>query len=261
VTAPVFVVPESAIDDVRPGATVRLDGPEGRHAATVRRLTAGEPLRLVDGVGRYAEAVVASVVDSSTIDVTVSRAGREPVPAPRIVVAQALPKGERGELAVEMLTEVGADVIVPWAAERCIAVWRGDKAERGRRRWADAAHAAAKQSRRTWFPDVAPLATTADVARLAAGAALALVLHEDATDPIGDVVLPPAGDVLLVVGPEGGIGLGERDTLAAAGAREVRLGPTVLRTSTAGVAAVSALLAPSARWRDRAAAPDARMVP
>ena len=132
------------------------------------------------------------------------------------MVVQALPKGERGELAVEVLTEVGTDVIVPWAAERCVAVWRGEKAVRGRRRWVDTAHAAAKQARRARFPVVEELATTVDVAARVASASLALVLHEDATDPIGDVALPAEGDVLLVVGPEGGISASEREELSAA---------------------------------------------
>ena len=260
-TPPVFVVPAAAIDDARPGVDVRLDGPEGRHAVTVRRLAAGEPVRLVDGAGRYADATVAVVVDASTADLIVVAAGREPEPAPRIVVVQALPKGERGELAVEVLTEVGTDVIIPWAAERCVAVWRGEKAVRGRRRWVDTAHAAAKQARRARFPVVEELATTVDVVARVATASLALVLHEDATDPIGDVALPAEGDVLLVVGPEGGISASEREELSAAGAREVRLGPSVLRTSTAGVAAVSAVLARSPRWRVRVPAADARMEP
>ncbi len=260
-TPPVFVVDTAALDGVRVGALARLDGPEGRHAATVRRVGAGERIRLVDGEGRFADATVARIVDSSTVEVEVVRAGREPVPAPRIVVVQALPKGERGELAVEVLTEVGTDVIVPWAAERCIAQWRGEKAERGRRRWSDAAHAAAKQARRTWFPVVGPLAGTAEVVRLAASAELTLVLHEEADEPIGAVVLPDGGDVVVVVGPEGGIAPGELADLSAAGARAVRLGPTVLRTSTAGVAAVSALLANGPRWLVRPERSDARMEP
>lgn len=260
-TPPVFVVPAAVLDAAHPGATVRFDGPEGRHAVTVRRLTVGETVRLVDGDGTYVDAAVAAVVDSSTLDLTVTDAGREPEPSPRVVVVQALPKGERGELAVELLTEIGADVIVPWAAERCIAVWRGEKAERGRRKWADAAHAAAKQSRRTRFPSVAPLASTAEVVRLVTVAGAALVLHEDATVPVGDVALPTHGDLVIVVGPEGGIAPAERDAFAAAGAREVRLGPTVLRTSSAGIAAVSALLARSPRWLGAAGATDARMEP
>lgn len=260
-TPPVFVVAGAALDGARSGSTLRLDGPEGRHAATVRRMGPGEAVRLVDGAGRYADGTVARVVDASAVDVDVDRAGIEPAPAPRIVVVQALPKGERGELAVEVLTEVGVDVIVPWAAERCIAQWRGEKAERGRRRWTDAAHAAAKQARRTWFPVVAPLAATADVVDLIATATLALLLHEDGASPVGAVDLPLAGDVVIVVGPEGGISPVELDRMAEAGGRDVRLGPTVLRTSSAGIAAVSALLAHAPRWLDPVPVPDARMEP
>ncbi len=169
---------------------------------------------------------------------------------PRIVVVQALPKGERGELAVELLTEIGADAIVPWAATRCVTQWKGERAERGQRRWADAAHAAAKQARRARFPEIRGLAGTAEVAGLVRAATLAMVLHETARAPISDLVLPPVGDVVVVVGPEGGLTDAELELLTASGATAVRLGPTVLRTSSAGIAAVAALLASSARWRE-----------
>jgi 16S rRNA (uracil1498-N3)-methyltransferase len=149
---------------------------------------------------------------------------------------------------VELLTEVGVDVIVPWSAANCVTQWRGDRVERAHRRWADAAHAAAKQARRARFPEVAPLASTADVIGLVQHAALALVLHEGAERAIGDVAAPDAGDLVLVVGPEGGLAPAERTDLVAAGAAEVRLGPSVLRTSSAGIAAVAALLAPTPRW-------------
>jgi 16S rRNA (uracil1498-N3)-methyltransferase len=161
---------------------------------------------------------------------------------------QALPKGERGELAVEVLTEVGVDRIVPWAASRSVAVWKGERATRSRAKWQATAREAAKQSRRSWLPTVTPLASTSDLATLVAEADLALVLHEDATLPLGALEVPEAGRIVLVVGPEGGISPDELAVLGDAGAHVVRLGAEVLRTSTAGVVAVAAVLARTSRW-------------
>jgi 16S rRNA (uracil1498-N3)-methyltransferase len=164
------------------------------------------------------------------------------------VVVQALPKGDRGEAAVELLTEVGVDVIIPWAAANCVAQWKADRVDRGHRRWLDAAHAAAKQSRRARFPQVEALATTSDVVSRVRSAACAVVLHETAESSISSVSAPHSGDLVVIVGPEGGISDEERAAFVAAGATTVRLGPSVLRTSSAGIAAVAALMAPTGRW-------------
>jgi len=251
VTAPVFVVPPTALEGVGPGAIVRVDGPEGRHAVSVRRLTVGESVDLVDGAGVRASGTVAAIVDRHSLDVRVDDTSTEPQPEPAVVVVQALPKGDRGELAVELLTEVGADIVVPWAAATCVTQWRPDRIERAHQRWVDAAHAAGKQSRRTRFPIVAPLASTADVVGRLELAALGVVLHESAEAAISDLSLPQTGEVVIVVGPEGGITDDELGRFSAAGAHLVRLGPSVLRTSSAGMAAVAALLAPSPRWAVR----------
>jgi 16S rRNA (uracil1498-N3)-methyltransferase len=233
-------------DRLRAGRVV-LDGPEGRHAATVRRLRPGERVDLTDGAGLLAECVVAAAGKASlTLDVLARRT--DPVPAPRLVVVQALPKGDRGELAVETMTEAGVDEIVPWAAARCVTQWRPERREKALGRWRNAAREAAKQARRSRFPDVPDLASTGDVAGRIAAASLALVLHEDAEEPLSAVQPPEDGDVVLVVGPEGGIADEELERFAAAGGRPTRLGPTVLRTSTAGVAAASVLLAATGRW-------------
>jgi 16S rRNA (uracil1498-N3)-methyltransferase len=243
---PVFLT--ASLADARPGETVLLAGPEGRHAAAVRRLGPGEPVDLVDGTGRRASGRVAVVLGHDSLTVDVVEVVDEPAPDPRLVVVQALPKGERSDLAVELLTEVGVDVIVPWAAERCVAMWRAEKAERGVQRWRATAREAAKQSRRARLPVVAALATTREVAARVGQAAAALVLDEQSGVPLVDVVPPPAGDVVVVVGPEGGLSDAERSLLVDAGAELVRLGPTVLRTSTAGAVAVSLLSARTGRW-------------
>jgi 16S rRNA (uracil1498-N3)-methyltransferase len=172
---------------------------------------------------------------------------REP-PVPAVTVVQALPKGERGQLAVEVLTEVGVARIVPWAAARSVAAWKGERAEKSLAKWRATAREAAKQARRAWFPEVTPLASSADVAELIAKADVAVVLHEEGSARLGEVAVPDAGELLVVVGPEGGLGAEEITTFEAAGAVTVRLGSEVLRTSTAGLAAVSALLARTPRW-------------
>ncbi|WP_433238515.1 16S rRNA (uracil(1498)-N(3))-methyltransferase [Actinomadura nitritigenes] len=226
---------------------VVLDGAEGRHAATVRRLRPGERVDLTDGAGLLAECVVVAADRASlTLDVLSRRT--DPAPAPRLVVVQALPKGDRGELAVETMTEAGVDEIVPWAAARCVTQWRPERREKALGRWRSAAREAAKQARRSRLPEVPDLASTADVADRIAAASLALVLHEDAQEPLSAVQPPEDGDIVLVVGPEGGIADEELERFAGAGGRPTRLGPTVLRTSTAGVAAASVLLAATGRW-------------
>ena len=173
----------------------------------------------------------------------------EPLPQPRLVVLQAIPKGDRGELAVELLTEAGVDVIVPWAANRCVAVWRGERAARGLRRWAVAAQEAAKQSRRAWFPDVTGQADLSAAVRRISDAAVAIVLDPAAHCDAASLELPDSGDIVVVVGPEGGITSAEDEAMRAAGAVPAALGPTVLRASTAGVVAASVLLSGTARWR------------
>ena len=242
---PVFLI------DVLPaGTTAILDGAEGRHAATVRRLTVGERLLLADGAGGVASCTVAAVRKES-LDLTVTDVTRTPAPTTRIAVVQGLPKGDRGELAVEMLTEAGVDEIVPWQASRSITRWRDARGEKALARWRSTAREAAKQSRRIWLPDVTALATTSDIRRRLGEADIALVLHEEASLPLSGIDFPAAGtatNVVLVVGPEGGIAPDEIAAFMQAGAVSVRLGPSVLRTSTAGVAGLAVVSALTGRW-------------
>lgn len=242
-TSPLFFVQPGALT----ADSIVLDGPEGRHAAKVRRLRVGELVDLADGTGALAHCVV-TAAGSDSLTLEVKDRGSAPQPEPAFTVVQALPKGDRGELAVEVLTEVGVDLIVPWQAARSVTKWNGPRGERSAQRWAAHAQEAAKQARRPRVPAVAPLASTAEVSSRLASAALAIVLHEAASDPLATVMLPSSGEVVLVVGPEGGIDDAELATFAKAGALTSRLGPEVLRTSTAGVAALSALLARTARW-------------
>ncbi|MDI6098254.1 16S rRNA (uracil(1498)-N(3))-methyltransferase [Actinoplanes sp. NEAU-A12] len=243
-SAPLFLV-----ESLPSGSTFTLDGPEGHHAATVQRLRVGEALILADGRGGTAFGEVAAVGRGS-VDVTVTGRRQEPVTDPRLVVVQGIAKGDRGELAVQAMTEVGVDEIVPWAASRSVAQWRGDRGFKARDKWAATGREAAKQARRPWLPVVAgdPDCSTKQVAARLDEAAAAFVLHEEATERLTAVTLPDAGEIVLVVGPEGGISDPELDAFREAGAVPVRLGPAVLRTSTAGVAALAVLSARLNRW-------------
>ncbi len=243
-TLPVFWLAEL---EAVVGEVVTLDGAEGRHAAVVRRIGAGERLMLTDGRGRRATGVVESVAKSG-LDVVIESIETEPLIGPAVTVVQAIPKGDRAELTVEVLTEIGVDRIVPWSASRSIGQWRGERRDKALAKWRTTAREAAKQSRRAHFPEVAEPADLAGVIELIAASDLAVVLHEEAAEPIAGLTLEGVSSILLIVGPEGGVSPEEIEAFTAAGARTCLLGPTVLRTSTAGVAGVAALLARTPRW-------------
>ncbi|MFE2225978.1 16S rRNA (uracil(1498)-N(3))-methyltransferase [Streptomyces kronopolitis] len=245
-TAPVFLV--DSLADVRAGGTLLLDGPEGRHAVSVRRLRTGEEVVLTDGEGTGAHGTVAAVEGKDRLTVAVTALRAEEAPQPTITVVQALPKGDRGELAVETMTETGVDAIVPWPAARCVTQWKGERAAKALGKWRATAREAGKQSRRLTFPRVADPLTTKQVAALLADADFAAVLHEEGSTPLATAELPERGSIVLVVGPEGGVSPEELAAFAEAGARPYRLGTTVLRTSTAGTAATALLLGRTGRW-------------
>ncbi|MFD5947075.1 16S rRNA (uracil(1498)-N(3))-methyltransferase [Streptomyces collinus] len=244
-TAPVFVVEHF---DAGGGGRYVLDGPEGRHAVSVKRLRAGEDVVLTDGAGRWADCVVLDTEGKDRLILQLDSVSEEPAEEPRVTVVQALPKGDRGELAVETMTEVGVDAIVPWAAARCITQWKGDRGVKALGKWRATAREAGKQSRRVRFPEVAEAATTKQVAALLAGADFAAVLHESGDAPLATADLPATGEIVLVVGPEGGVAPEELALFEEAGAQAYRLGRSVLRTSTAGTAAAAVLLARTGRW-------------
>ncbi|PNG18015.1 16S rRNA (uracil(1498)-N(3))-methyltransferase [Streptomyces cahuitamycinicus] len=243
-TAPVFVVEHFDTD----GGRYVLDGPEGRHAVSVKRLRAGEDVVLTDGAGRWADCVVLDTEGKDRLILRLEPVREEPAEQPRVTVVQALPKGDRGELAVETMTEVGVDAIVPWAAARCITQWKGDRGAKALGKWRATAREAGKQSRRVRFPEVAEAATTRQVASLLAGVEFAAVLHESGDAPLATADLPATGEIVLVVGPEGGVAPEELALFEEAGAKAYRLGRSVLRTSTAGTAAAAVLLARTGRW-------------
>ncbi len=242
-TDPVFL---TDLPDPLPavGSQVELGGDEGRHAAVVRRIGAGEQVVLTDGRGR---AVRGETTASSKRGLTV-RVGdhlTEPEPKLQVTAVQALAKGDRGELAVEVMTEAGISRIVPWSAQRSMLRWTGERAEKGLRKWRSTAREASKQSRRLWLPEVTEAASTDQVVALITEADRAFVLHESATTRLAQA-LPSGGGgtrIVLVIGPEGGITDEEVAAFTDAGAETVLLCDTVLRTSTAGVVGLAQLQA------------------
>ena len=283
-TAPVFLADGADLA----ADLIVLTGAEGRHAATVRRIRPGERADVTDGQGLLAECVV-TAARAGQVELRVQARREVPVPDPLITVVQAIPKGERAELAVETMTEVGVDVIVPWQAERCVARWPADRAPKALGRWRSAAREAAKQARRARVPEVTGLASSADVAARISAAAFAIVLEPDAgvalsqlalaqptgsqptgsqptgsqptgSQPTGSQPgvpgpeklspppLPVSGDIILIVGPEGGISPDELTAFTDAGATSARLGESVLRTSTAGAVAAAVLMTATGRW-------------
>lgn len=245
-TPPVFLV-----DALPSGDAAVLDGEEARHAVTVRRTRVGERLTLSDGVGGLADCVVDAVEPGRHPSLRVTLRGRreDPPPPLRVTIVQALAKGDRGELAVELATEAGADAVLPWRAARSVARWDdGPRGAKALARWRAAARSAAKQARRGRVPEIPEPVDTARLAALVADSDGGYLLEATARTGLKDVPLPKRGELFLIVGPEGGVTGEELTALTRAGAVGVRLGPAVLRTSTAGAVALGALGALTARW-------------
>jgi 16S rRNA (uracil1498-N3)-methyltransferase len=241
VSAPVFLVDAVPADD-----DYTLDGPEGHHAADVQRLQPGETLLLSDGAGGMATARVTHA-ERGSVRVQVVDRRTVPAPEPKLTVVQALPKGDRGERAVQMLTEIGVDEVIPWAASRSIVQWKGPRGDKARAKWTATAREASKQARRARFAHVAELHTTKQLVARLRDASQVLVLHEEAELPLSQVALPESGEIAVVIGPEGSISPDELAALKEFG-EPIRLGDTVLRTSTAGPAALAVLQARLGRW-------------
>lgn len=243
---PVFLHPDLSHAEI--GQPVGLDGAEGRHAVTVKRMTPGESLVLIDGSGLRITATITDVQGKDTLAGLVDDIATSPEPSPRVIVVQAIPKSERAELAVDLATQAGADEILAWQADRCVSKWDAKKAPKALSKWESAAVAAAKQSRRTRIPAVRGPVTTRQLCQEISGAR-ALVLHEDATLRLKDLDdLDTAETIYLLVGPEGGIGEEELARLTAAGATAIKLGPEVLRTASASMVALASIGTLTSRW-------------
>lgn len=235
------------------GERVILDGDEGHHATRVLRMRVGESVMVCDGAGEVGDGVVSSV-ERAGLTIEVAERWSVAAASPKVTVVQALPKSDRSELAVDLAVEAGVDEIVPWQAQRCVSRWDAAKSEKGQRRWEAVAGAASRQSRRAYVPAVRELHSTAQLAESvrarAADGAVVLVLHESADSGLGALAqrFASAPSVVLIVGPEGGVADEELRVLVDAGAAPVRLGPTVLRTSSAAAVALGALGVLTDRW-------------
>ncbi|GAB3496491.1 16S rRNA (uracil(1498)-N(3))-methyltransferase [Flexivirga sp.] len=244
-TARLFFATVGALHAAAVGGTVTVSGDEARHAVVVSRLAVGETVQVADGSGRVAEGpIVAAARNGLTVQIATLRESHRP--ATRFVLMQALAKGGRDEQAVEASTELGVDAVIPWQADRSIVQWRGAKADKAHAKWESLVVSASKQSRRPTVPDVEPLVTSRSAPARLQDADAVVILHEEADVAIGEFDVP-AGEVVVVVGPEGGISPDELTAFEAVGARAIRLGPTVLRASNAGPTALAVLLARS-RW-------------
>jgi 16S rRNA (uracil1498-N3)-methyltransferase len=227
------------------GSKISVTGLEARHAVTVSRIAVGEEISVGNGSGLVVHGTVVSAEHSEFVVEAVSVA-QTPASTPAVWLAQALAKGDRDEYAVQQATELGVDGVIPWSAQRSIVKWEGAKLRKGHDRWGAIVREASKQSIRSWVPEVAELASTAVLCALAKETRM-LVLEPTAELQLS-ALTPDGRDVVLVVGPEGGIAPGELSRLEGAGAQLVRLGDTILRTSTAGPAAIALLNAQLGRW-------------
>ncbi|MGK3955943.1 16S rRNA (uracil(1498)-N(3))-methyltransferase [Arthrobacter sp. R4] len=252
---PVFFSAPGTLDHMVPGRHFVLEGAEARHAVAVKRLAPGESVDIADGAGKR---LTGTVVAASPSELTVecSALTVEEKPAIRLVLVQALAKGDRDELAVETATELGIDAVIPWQSERSIVRWKGERAAKAHAKWQSVATAAAKQARRAWIPEVRAAVETPGLAAAAGAADLAIILHEDAVRPLRSVLEnwqaaangSETREILLIVGPEGGISPREVTRLCSAGAVTALLGHHVLRSSTAGPAAVVLASDVLGRW-------------
>jgi 16S rRNA (uracil1498-N3)-methyltransferase len=239
-TEPLFLIDDLTDPLPAVGTHLTLAGDEGRHAAVVRRIRLGEMIMIGNGRGQAVRGVVVEAPGPALVVEIVTHLTSPDEPR-RFVAAQALAKGDRSELAIEMMTEMGVDEIVPWQASRSIVRWSADRTARSLAKWRATAREATKQCRRLSVPQVSEPVTTGQLTQRVAAVDLALLLHEEAKDSIAEVDLPTAGTVMIIIGPEGGISDEELQELRAAGARPVSISDAVLRTSTAGVVALAGL--------------------
>lgn len=263
--ANLYYAEQLASADFAPGATVEVTGDEAHHAVRVSRLRVGERILIGDGRGNLGEGEVTSAErERFTVQLDEVRLATDPADQPEIILVQALAKGDRDERAVEQATEFGVDAIAPWQAERSVSRWSGagDKAEKGREKWQRIAREAAKQSLRSRIPGVRPLVTLAELCDSARESGTAVVaLHPRGNNPFSawaaslaatrngaEAITDPIRHIYLIVGPEGGFAEGELDQLESAGASIAVLGETVLRTSSAGPAALAVLNVALRRW-------------
>lgn len=234
------------------GQVLTLGEDVAGHAVRVRRIGPGEQIDIVNGAGARARGTV-TTASPTDIAIDVTAVTTEPRPAPRLVLVQALAKGDRDLQAIETATEIGVDDVIPWAAERSIADWPAKKREKIAAKWENLLNAASLQARRSHFPQLHELVRGTSLAQRLSAADAVFVLHETAEAKLSTALEEVAAGeaperIVFVVGPEGGISDSELAALKDRGATPVLLGPTILRSSSAGSAGLVMAQNSLGRW-------------
>ena len=234
------------VDKLESSQSIEVAGDEAHHAIKVLRIKLGEEILVSDGAGNWVRAVVENI-EKKTFMAKVLERGFQEEKSPRLIVVQGLPKSDRVKDAIEILVESGVDLIIPWQADRSISKWQKDSLGK----WQSAAVAATKQSRRFRKPEIIDGLSLSELLEIESENSAFLVMHESATTKLSEVVTSKFADmseIIIVIGPEGGISDSELAVLEGAGAQIVGLGPEVFRSAHAGGAALSAVSALIGRW-------------
>jgi 16S rRNA (uracil1498-N3)-methyltransferase len=234
------------VDKLDDSNLIEVSGDEAHHAIKVLRINVSEEILISDGAGNWVRASVENI-EKKTFTAKVLERGFQPEKSPRLIVVQGLPKSDRVKDAIEILVESGVDQIIPWQADRSISKWQKDSLDK----WQSAAVAATKQSRRYRKPEIIDGLSLSQLLEIESENSAVLVMHESATTKLSEVVTSKfAGmsEIIIVIGPEGGISESELTVLEGAGAHIVGLGPEVFRSAHAGGAALSAVSALIGRW-------------
>ncbi|GGY78891.1 16S rRNA (uracil(1498)-N(3))-methyltransferase [Marinobacter zhanjiangensis] len=220
------------------GHTVFLDDSSAHHVGKVLRMQTGQPLELFNGDGANYPAELDEVGKKRVSARILSREESTCEPCLKILLGQVISKGDRMDYAVQKSTELGVDTIVPLTSERCDVRLKGDREDKRIRHWQQVAISAAEQCGRATVPTIAPLTSLADWFSLSAACDLRLVLHHRTDQPLSTMT-PPEKGVALLVGPEGGLSEAEIAAARESGFSPAAMGPRVLRTETAPVAAIT----------------------
>lgn len=224
----------------------KLSGSEAHHAIKVRRVTEGEIVFITNGEGLVVEAIVLKIESGKSLLLESKQTQQQNQKKPIIAVAQALAKGDRSDLSVELLTEVGVDEIIPWQANRSVSKW-DEKEDKALEKWIQISRESSKQSRRGIFPKITNVLKSPNLVNIFNKFSKVIVLDPDSPKKIIDQIENNLESYLLVIGPEGGIEKEELDLFKKHHAVDARLGDSILRTSSAGAIGASILMS-STRW-------------
>ena len=232
------MLPLFIVENIPDRGDVVIEGDEAHHLG-VARIKVGERITVTNGAGRRAEVEVLDI-NKRNVGCRILEVVDEPRPNTILTVVQALTKGDRARETIELLTEGGAEIIIPWQAANSIGQWKEEKDALSK--WRTWAREATKQSRRSWIPQVLDLHSTAELKRRIQDGEFSLVFHESSESSLTEIFNSAAPkEVILVIGPEGGITEDEVAGLVTSGAKVVSIGRAVFRSAHAGVAALAAV--------------------